>query len=225
VLDYQEVMQFIDTYKHKGMRKALLNALIHKEMIAEKVIKAMEKVPRHFFLDSAFLEQAYLDKAFSIGEGQTISQPSTVAFQTELLDVQAGDKILEIGTGSGYQSCILLELGAILYTIEYNKKLHQQAKNILNQIGYKANFICGDGSQGLARFAPFDKIIVTAGAPKVPQTLVEQLKNGGVMVIPVGDNEVQQMYKIQKTLKGEIIIYKHESFSFVPLLGKEGWKL
>ncbi len=218
-------MQLIDSYKHKGMRKALLNKLIHREMIAEKVLKAMEKVPRHFFFDSAFLEHSYLDKAFSIGEGQTISQPSTVAFQTELLDVQQNDKVLEIGTGSGYQSCVLLELGATLYTVEYNRKLHQKAKNLLGEMGYNANFICGDGSQGLIGFAPYNKIIVTAGAPKVPQTLIDQLQNGGILVIPVGDSNSQQMYKIQKTEKGEIIIYKHETFAFVPLLGKEGWQL
>jgi protein-L-isoaspartate(D-aspartate) O-methyltransferase len=218
-------MQLIDSYKHKGMRKALLNTLLHREMIADKVLKAMEKVPRHFFFDSAFLEHSYLDKAFSIGEGQTISQPSTVAFQTELLDVQVGDKVLEIGTGSGYQSCVLLELGATLYSMEYNRNLYQKARNLLAQMNYKANFICGDGSQGLPNFAPYHKIIVTAGAPKVPQTLIDQLQNGGILVIPVGDNTSQQMYKVQKTDKGEIIIYKHETFSFVPLLGKEGWKL
>jgi protein-L-isoaspartate(D-aspartate) O-methyltransferase len=218
-------MQLIDSYKHKGMRKALLNTLIHREMIAEKVLKAMEKVPRHFFFDSAFLEHSYLDKAFSIGEGQTISQPSTVAFQTELLDVQIGDKVLEIGTGSGYQSCVLLELGATLYSVEYNRNLYQKAKNLLTQMGYKANFVCGDGSQGLPNFAPYNKIIVTAGAPKIPQTLIDQLQNGGVLVIPVGDSTSQQMYKVQKTAKGEIIIYKHETFAFVPLLGKDGWKL
>jgi protein-L-isoaspartate(D-aspartate) O-methyltransferase len=116
-------------------------------------------------------------------------------------------------------------LGANLYTIEYNRKLHQKAKHLLTSIGYKANFIYGDGSQGMSVFAPFDKIIVTAGAPKVPQTLIDQLKNGGILVIPVGDNNIQQMYKIHKNLKGEIILYKHESFSFVPLLGKEGWQL
>jgi protein-L-isoaspartate(D-aspartate) O-methyltransferase len=216
-------MQLIDTYRHKGLRKNLLNNLWHKEMIEEKIIKAMENVPRHFFFDSAFVEHAYIDKAFSIGLGQTISQPSTVAIQTELLDIKKGDKVLEIGTGSGYQSCVLLELGARLYTIEYHRILHQKAKHLLTQMGYKANFICGDGSQGLADFAPFDKIIVTAGSPEVPKILIEQLKNGGTLVIPVGDSEKQEMYKVQKNLEGELHIQKYYSFSFVPLLGKNGW--
>lgn len=214
----------IDTYRHKGLRKTLLNNLWHRDMIAPKVLQAMERVPRHFFFESAFTEHAYIDKAFSIGEGQTISQPSTVAIQTELLDVQEGDKILEIGTGSGYQSSILLELGATLYTIEYHQVLHHKAKYLLSQMGYKANFICGDGSQGLPDFAPYNKIIVTAGSPEVPKILLDQLKNGGILVIPVGNEHTQEMYKVEKSLQGELTLQKYHSFSFVPLLGKYGWR-
>jgi protein-L-isoaspartate(D-aspartate) O-methyltransferase len=217
-------MQLVDTYQHKGMRRAMLDALPIKKMLHPNVLAAMNRVPRHFFFESAFVEQAYIDKAFSIGEKQTISQPSTVAYQTELLAVEKGNTVLEIGTGSGYQSSILLELGAKLYTIEYNRILYQKARNLLTQLKYEAHFVCGDGSEGLPTFAPYDRILVTAGAPKVPEALLNQLKNGGILVIPVGDSENQQMYQIRKTENGEQIISKHDNFRFVPLLGKEGWK-
>jgi protein-L-isoaspartate(D-aspartate) O-methyltransferase len=218
------MMPLVDTYKHKGMRRAMLNTLPTKAMVGEKVLAAMEKVPRHFFFESAFLEQAYMDKAFSIGEKQTISQPSTVALQTALLAVEQGNKILEIGTGSGYQSCVLLELGAKLYTIEYNRILYQKARALLKQMHYDAHFVCGDGSEGLPTFAPYDRILVTAAAPKVPQVLVEQLKNGGILVIPVGSTTEQEMYKLTKNEQGEVTVQTYDKFRFVPLLGKEGWK-
>lgn len=214
----------IDSYRHKGMRKSLVRQLREKGISDERVLQAINSVPRHFFFDNAFLEHAYQDKAFPIGEGQTISQPYTVAFQTERSKIQAGDKVLEIGTGSGYQACILLELGAKLYTIEYNKTLYQKAKTILPRMGYHPRFFCGDGSKGLPAFAPFDKIIVTAGAPSVPSSLTDQLNNNGRLIIPVGSHKKQKMFCITKNEKGKIQQHAYDYFSFVPLLGDEGWK-
>jgi len=187
------------------------------------VLNAIGKVPRHYFFDNAFVEHAYQDKAFPIGEGQTISQPYTVAFQSEKLAIKSGDKVLEIGTGSGYQACILLELGAELHTIEYQKALYDRTKEFLPKIGYKPNFYYGDGSKGIATKAPFDKIIVTAGAPTIPNSLIKQLNVGGILIIPVGDNERQKMYKITKLTETKIKKEAFDFFSFVPLLGKEGW--
>jgi len=212
-----------DSYRHKGMRRNLVKILIDKGIKDPAVLKAVQAVPRHFFFEPAFLEHAYQDKAFPIGEGQTISQPYTVAFQTELLMVKPGDKVLEIGTGSGYQCCILLEMGAQVYTIEYNKALYQQAKVFLRSLGYSAHFHLGDGSQGWPTFAPYDKIIVTAGAPSIPQALTEQLKPNGLLVIPVGDEEQQVMVRIKKDAMGKIKVEKHDFFRFVPIVGKFGW--
>ncbi len=219
-----------DTYKTQGMRSALINGLRQKGIKDERVLEAMNKVPRHFFLDSAFVNQAYQDIAFNIGEGQTISQPYTVAYQTCLLDVQEGDKVLEIGTGSGYQASVLMALGATLYTIEYNRKLYEKARALLLKMNYnkllpKGNFIHGDGSQGFAPAAPYDKILVTAGAPSIPQALLDQLKENGKLVIPIGDLKNQQMYCITKLANGEIKKEVHDQFVFVPLLGKQGWQL
>ena len=205
------------------MRRNLVKVLIDKGIKDPSVLKAIQAVPRHFFFEPAFLEHAYQDKAFPIGEGQTISQPYTVAFQTELLEVKPGDKVLEIGTGSGYQCCVLLEMGAKVFTIEYNKILYQQAKTFLRSLGYSAHFHLGDGSQGWLTFAPYDKIIVTAGAPSVPQTLTEQLKPNGLLIIPVGDEEQQAMVRIKKDAMGKIKVEKHDFFRFVPLVGKFGW--
>lgn len=213
-----------DNYRHKGMRRALVKALERKGIKDRKVLEAINRTPRHFFFDNAFLEHAYQDKAFPIGEGQTISQPYTVAFQTELLEVKPGDKILEIGTGSGYQCCILLELGARVYTIEYNKHLYEQALKFLPSIGYSATFIHGDGTKGLPTYAPYDGIIVTAGAPSVPDALVEQLKEGGRLVIPVGGSSHQKMVKITKGSQNQLFKTEYDYFSFVPLLGKYGWQ-
>jgi len=212
-----------DSYRHKGMRRNLVKILVEKGIRDENVLKAVQAVPRHYFFEKAFLEHAYQDKAFPIGEGQTISQPFTVAFQTQLLEVQSGDKVLEIGTGSGYQCCILVEMGAKVYTIEFNKKLYQKAKSFLQELGYKANFHLGDGSQGWPTFAPYDKIIVTAGAPTLPDALIEQLKPGGILVIPVGDEDHQEMLKIKKDSEGKIMKESHDFFRFVPLVGKFGW--
>ena len=213
----------IDDYKHKGMRKKLVQVINDKGIINRNVLNAVYAIPRHFFFDTAFLEHAYQDKAFPIGEGQTISQPYTVAFQTELLDVKPGDKILEIGTGSGYQASILLALGAEVHTIEYNQHLYRETSHFLPRMGFKPHFYCGDGSKGLPQNAPYDGIVVTAGAPTLPETLIKQLKIGGVLVIPVGNNEKQRMIEIEKTASNRIKKTEHMDFSFVPLLGKHGW--
>ena len=208
----------IDSYKHKGLRKQLVEMLKSKGISDENVLRAIEKIPRHFFLDSTFQNHAYEDKAFPIGSGQTISQPYTVAFQSELLQIKKRDKVLEVGTGSGYQACVLLELGAIVYTIERQKNLFMKTKNFLPSIAYQPKMFFGDGYKGLPAFAPFDKIIVTAGAPDIPEMLLEQLKPGGIMVIPVGASDVQHMISITKNLQGEIIRREHGTFRFVPLL-------
>jgi len=214
-----------DNYRQRGMRKALVRKVQEKGIDDPRVLAAIGAVPRHVFFDQAFLEHAYQDKAFPIGEGQTISQPYTVAYQSQLLQVKPGDKILEIGTGSGYQACILQELGAKLYTIEYNDTLHEKAIQMLKMIGYtNATFIQGDGSQGWPSHAPYDGIIVTAAAPVVPEPLIQQLNIGGRLIIPVGNAAKQKMLRIikedEKTLRKEV----HNYFSFVPLLGKHGWK-
>ena len=212
-----------DNYKHKGLRNKLVNIIRGKGISDPKVLDAVRAVPRHFFFDNAFLEHAYQDKAFPIGEGQTISQPYTVAFQTEKLDVKKGHKVLEIGTGSGYQACVLLELGADVYTIEYNRVLYERTKKFLPKMGYKPRFYHGDGSKGLPMFAPYDRILVTAGAPNVPRELIKQLKIGGKLIIPVGDRETQKMLKITRVSESEIEEEAFNFFSFVPLKGEEGW--
>jgi len=213
-----------DTYKHRGLRNKLVRKLALKGITDERVLKAIGKVPRHVFFDEALLSHAYEDKAFPIGEGQTISQPYTVAFQTEKLDIQPGDKILEIGTGSGYQAAILLEMGAKVYSIEYNKKLYERTKAFLPQMGYHTNLFYGDGSRGLIAKAPYDKILVTAGAPVIPRALTDQLKEGGMLIIPVGGREQQKMVRIRK-VKGELLHEQFDNFAFVPLLGEGGWEL
>lgn len=214
---------FEDSYKHRGMRKKLVKLIESKGITNHHVLKAIGKIPRHFFFDNAFVEHAYQDKAFPIGEGQTISQPYTVAFQTEMLNVKPQNRVLEIGTGSGYQACILLELGVELHTIEYQKALYERTRKFLPKMGYNANFYYGDGSKGIPDKAPFDNIIVTAGAPLVPKSLVNQLKTGGVLIIPVGDNDKQKMYRITKLAENKLKKETFDFFSFVPLLGKEGW--
>ena len=214
---------FEDNYRQRGLRNKLVKKLLEKGICDSRVLAAIGAVPRHFFFENALLEHAYQDKAFPIGEGQTISQPYTVAFQSEKLEVRPGDKVLEIGTGSGYQACVLLEMGARVYTIEYNRKLYETARAFLPQIGYKPHFFYGDGSKGLPSRAPFDKIIVTAGAPVVPHALTDQLAEGGILVIPVGDREKQAMLRIRKK-DGKLIEEKFNHFAFVPLLGEQGWK-
>ncbi|MDH5396920.1 MAG: protein-L-isoaspartate(D-aspartate) O-methyltransferase [Cyclobacteriaceae bacterium] len=217
------MQKLIDSYKHKGMRRNLILTVREKGIHDQRVLDALGKVPRHYFFENVFLEHAYQDKAFPIGEGQTISQPYTVAFQTEKLEINAGDKVLEVGTGSGYQACILLELGAEVYTIEYNKVLYERTRNFLPKMGYKPHFFYGDGSKGLPKKAPFDKIIVTAGAPTIPRSLIEQLAIGGKLIVPVGDNEKQQMLLIEKISPKQLKKKSFDYFCFVPLLGSEGW--
>lgn len=206
------------------MRRQLVKEVAAKGIQSENVLAAIGKVPRHFFFEQIFDIHAYEDKAFPIGEGQTISQPYTVAFQTELLNIKPGDKILEIGTGSGYQATILLELGAQVYTIEYQKKLFEKTSKMLPKMGYQAHFYQGDGSKGMPSKAPFDGIIVTAGAPTVPEDLIKQLKIGGRLVIPVGDNKKQRMLLIEKISRTKLAQKEFQHFSFVPLLGEKGWK-
>lgn len=201
-----------------------MEELAAKGIIDDHVLRAMLRVPRHYFFSKTFHSHAYIDKAFPIGEGQTISQPYTVAYQTQVLHIEKGDKVLEIGTGSGYQAAILLDMGANLYSIERIAPLHEKAKKMLEYLGHNPVLKCGDGTKGWAEYAPFDKIIVTAGAPVVPQTLIEQLKIGGVMVIPVGGVQTQRMISIIRTGEKTHKQIELESFAFVPLLGEEGWK-
>ncbi len=207
-----------DTFKHKGLRQKLVNVLKDKGITDINVLNAIGKIPRHLFMDSGFLDHAYQDKAFPIGADQTISQPYTVAFQSELLQVKREDKILEIGTGSGYQTAVLCELGAKVYSIERQQELFKKTSKFLPKLGYRARkFVFGDGYKGMVDEAPFDSVIVTAGAPFVPKPLLGQLKIGGRLVIPVGDN-VQIMTLFIR--KGPKEFEKHEfgEFRFVPLL-------
>ena len=205
------------------MRRNLIADLRKRGIQDEYVLAAMSEIPRHFFLDKAFEEWAYQDKPFPIGAGQTISQPYTVAFQSTLLEVAPGDKILEIGTGSGYQACILHLLGAEVISIEYQKKLFEHTGRFLQRLGIQLQLFYGDGTGGIPAHAPYDKIIVTAGAPVVPEALIQQLKIGGILVIPVGDRSKQAMVKITKKSATEIQREEFEGFAFVPLLGKDGW--
>src|SRR5689334_14467534 len=212
-----------DNYKQRGLRNKLVKKLAEKGIKDERVLSAIGKVPRHVFFENALLDHAYQDKAFPIGEGQTISQPYTVAFQSEKLEIKPGDKVLEIGTGSGYQASILLELGAKVYTIEYNRNLYEHTKDFLPKLGYKPFFFFGDGSKGIPSKAPFNKIIVTAGAPIVPTALTDQLTEGGILIIPVGNREKQAMIRIRKK-DGKLLKEEYDDFAFVPLLGEQGWK-
>ena len=209
-----------DSYRHKGLRKKLVDTVRGKGITNEKVLAAIEKIPRHFFLDSAFDDVAYEDKAFPIGEGQTISQPYTVAYQTQLLDVKTFDKVLEIGTGSAYQASVLAELGVQVFTIERQKKLFDSNKKFDYIKRYpNIKFFYGDGYEGLPTFAPFDKVLITAAAPEIPQKLIAQMKTGGVMVIPVGSGDVQVMKRLIKQPDGSMLEEVFDRFSFVPMLG------
>ena len=210
-------MKYFDSYRHKGLRKKLVEIVKSKGISDEKILQAILKIPRHYFLDDAFSDWAYKDVAFPIDADQTISQPYTVAFQTQLLEVKPKEKILEIGTGSGYQAAVLIELGAKVYTIERQKKLFEKTNKFLNEIGYNTiRTFFGDGYLGLPRFAPFDKIIITAGASEIPNELLKQLKVGGIMVIPYGNGEVKDMIKLVKIDEKNIRREKHGKFRFVP---------
>jgi protein-L-isoaspartate(D-aspartate) O-methyltransferase len=216
-------MNLEDNFRHQGLRRNLVLHLEGKGIKDSRVLGAIGKVPRHVFFENALISHAYQDKAFPIGEGQTISQPYTVARQSELLDIKPGMKVLEIGTGSGYQCAILMEMGALVYTIEYQPVLFKKARIALPAMGYRANFFLGDGSKGLPQFAPYDRIIVTAGAPSVPGPLIEQLAPGGILVIPSGDSKSQEMLRIQKNADGTLSEDRFGNFSFVPLKGSHGW--
>jgi protein-L-isoaspartate(D-aspartate) O-methyltransferase len=211
--------KYEDSYRHKGLRKQLVDSLRKKGIGDEAVLDAINKIPRHFFLDSAFDQVAYEDKAFPIAEGQTISQPYTVAYQTQLLEVRPFDKILEIGTGSGYQAIVLAELGAQVFTIERQKRLFEEHRMFILRNKYSnIKYFYGDGYEGLPTFAPFDKVIVTAAAPYIPPRLIEQLKIGGKMVIPVGFGGVQQMLRLTKLPNGNCMEEVFDNFSFVPMI-------
>jgi protein-L-isoaspartate(D-aspartate) O-methyltransferase len=213
--------RFEDTYRHKGLRKKLVDTLRSKGITDEKVLEAINNIPRHYFLDTAFDEIAYEDRAFPIGEGQTISQPYTVAYQTQLLEVKPHEKILEIGTGSAYQACVLAEMGAQVFTIERQKKLYDFNKLSFPFVKKYPNikFFYGDGFEGLPTFAPFDKVIITAAAPFIPPKLVEQMKTGAKMVIPVEEGGYQRMKRVTKNANRSCNEELFDSFSFVPMLG------
>ncbi len=207
-----------DSYLHKGLRKKLVDGIKHKGINDQKVLDAINRVPRHLFMDSSFVHFAYKDQAFPIAANQTISQPFTVAFQTQLLNIQKGDKVLEVGTGSGYQAAVLIAMGAKVYTIERFKVLKMKAQNLLPKFGYRPHFFYGDGYEGLPTYAPFDKIIITAATSEIPKKLMEQLKIHGKMVLPLGDKTSQTMTLIEKNSEHDYNITEHGSFVFVPML-------
>jgi len=212
--------KFEDSYRHKGLRKQLVDLLAQKGITDQRVLNAINVIPRHFFMDSALDKIAYEDRAFPIGEGQTISQPYTVAYQSQLLDVKPFDKVLEIGTGSAYQSTVLAEIGAQVFTIERQKKLFDQHKNFPFLRKYPAvKYFYGDGYEGLSSFAPFDRILVTAAAPFIPDKLKDQLKVGGKMVIPVNEGNLQRMVRLTRMATGSFAEEAFDLFSFVPMVG------
>ena len=212
--------KYEDSYRHKGLRKKLVEVIKSKGITDEKVLAAIENIPRHFFLDSAFDEVAYEDRAFPITAGQTISQPYTVAYQSQLLEIKPFGKVLEIGTGSAYQASVLAEMGAQVFTIERQKKLFEDNKKFSYIKKYpNIKFFYGDGYEGLPTYAPFDRILITAAAPEIPQKLITQLKRGGMMVIPVGSGDLQTMKRLTKLEDGTIKEDGFALFSFVPMLG------
>lgn len=213
-----------DTYRHKGMRRKLVELLRSKGITDEAVLEAIDKVPRHLFLDNAFINFAYKNQAFPIGSDQTISHPFTVAFQTQLLELKKGEKVLEIGTGSGYQCSVLIEMGVKVFSIERHRSLHMKSKKMLNDLGYFPKLFFGDGYKGLPGYAPFDKIIITAAAPFIPQDLLDQLKIGGSMIIPLGESEKQEMQRLTKKAETEFLTETYGEFSFVPMLQDKSFR-
>jgi protein-L-isoaspartate(D-aspartate) O-methyltransferase len=208
-----------DSYRHKGLRKQLVDGLRDKGISDDRVLQAIGNIPRHFFLDSAFDKTSYEDRAFPIGESQTISQPYTVAYQTQLLDVKQHDKVLEIGTGSGYQAIVLAEMGVKVFTIERQKKLFDLHRNFILRNKYpNVKYFYGDGFEGLPTYAPFDRVIVTAAAPFIPEKLIAQMKPGAKMVIPVGEGGIQAMLRITKNTDGSTSQENFDKFSFVPMI-------
>ncbi len=220
----QVMRKYEDSYRHKGLRKKLIEILKEKGITDNSVLEAMNKIPRHYFLDSAFEAIAYEDRAFPISDGQTISQPYTVAYQTQLLNIKPQEKILEIGTGSIYQATVLAEMAAKVFTIERQKNLFEKTKQFIFKAKYpNLKFFYGDGFEGLPTYAPFDKIIITAAAPFIPPKLITQLKTGGFMIIPVNEGSLQRMLRITKNEEGSFSEEAFENFSFVPMLtGKNG---
>lgn len=210
-------------YKFTRPRQMLVEELRQKGIRDARVLSAIGKIPRHKLIATALHNLAYSDTALPIAKGQTISQPYTVAAQTELLEVKPGDKILEIGTGSGYQTMILCEMDAEVYTVERHPELYNNAKEAVRKEGYRAMHKLGDGTLGWSAYAPYDGIIVTAGAPEVPQNLIKQLNIGGILVIPVGDEESQKMLKITRVNEEEYSQEEYDNFKFVPLIGEKGW--
>lgn len=214
-----------DNYRHKGMRQNLVQVLKDKGISDVNVLKAIGEVPRHVFLESSFVEFAYQDRPFPIGSGQTISQPFTVAMQSQLLMVTKGLKVLEIGTGSGYQACVLAQMGAKVFTIERQRNLYNKTKPLLAELHYHIKTFLGDGNKGLPTFAPFDRVIITAAAPEIPQNLVDQLKTGGIMVIPLNDEDDALKQRMLRLTKQEDGTLKREEFGeckFVPMLKEVG---
>lgn len=208
-----------DTFRHQGLRKRLVQELKVLGIENENVLRAIEKIPRHFFIETLFGDDAYENKPFPIGRGQTISNPYTVAYQTELLELNTGDKVLEIGTGSGYQSAVLAELGAMVFTIERHQPLSNKAKKVLDFFNYTSvKTFFGDGFQGLPLEAPFDKILITAAAPEIPKELLKQLKINGLMVIPFGEGDTQKMIRIKRLDNNEFEKETFSTFTFVPML-------
>lgn len=207
-----------DEYRHKGQRRKMIDELRALGISNEEVLEAIDGVPRHFFLSSAFEQFAYQNKAFQIGSGQTISKPHTVAKQTELLDLGPGKKVLEIGTGSGYQCAVLCSMGYKVFSIERQRNLFEKARPLLESMGFKPDLFYGDGYKGKVVFAPFDGIIVTCGAPEVPEALLKQLKIGGRLVIPVGEGDTQRMFTLTRTSEADFVREEHGDFAFVPML-------
>lgn len=211
----------IDSYRHQGMRRRLVEELKKKGISDKRVLEAMEAVPRHVFLDNAFLEFAYQDKALPIDAGQTISQPHTVAYQSQLLLLEKGMKVLEVGTGSGYQTGVLYRMGAKVYSIERHKVLYSKAQKLMTELEYNVKLFYGDGFKGVPSYAPFDRILVTCGAPGIPEGLVEQLVVGGIMVIPLGINNEQVMTTVLKKNNKSFEVVELGKFKFVPMLNNK----
>jgi protein-L-isoaspartate(D-aspartate) O-methyltransferase len=211
-------MKQVDSFRHKGLRKKLIDSIRSKGIMSEDVLEAMGRVLRHLFMDSSFVNFSYTDKAFPIAAGQTISQPYTVAFQTELMEVKKHLKVLEIGTGSGYQTAVLLELGARVYTIERQRQLFLDAQKTLGPLNYKPIFFYGDGYEGLPAYQPYDRILITAAAQEIPQQLLNQLAVGGILVVPEGDRFGQKMIRVIRVSEEDFQRSEHGHFSFVPLL-------
>ena len=213
-----------DNFRHKGLRRQLVTSLRSTGLFDEAVLDAIDMVPRHAFLDSSFVEMAYQDIAFPIGSKQTISQPSTVAMQTQLLRITKGLKVLEIGTGSGYQACVLAAMGAMVFSVERQRNLYFQTKDLLERMPFRVKTFLGDGYEGLPTFQPFDRVLITAAAPVVPQKLVDQLKVGGIMVVPLDDEggERQLMLRLTKQADGTLTREEFGDCRFVPMLEGTG---